>query len=70
VTVAEVLGLGNGRDGSRFGACFDMVIHFCFVCWLVGAFTSIRVDSTYFALFRLGVIRPRFGGVNATIIIV
>jgi hypothetical protein len=33
-----------------------------------GAFTSIRLDSTYFALFRLGEIRLRFGGVNAPII--
>jgi hypothetical protein len=31
-----------------------------------GAFTSIRLDSTYFALFRLREIRLRFGGVNTT----
>jgi hypothetical protein len=31
-----------------------------------GAFTSIRLDSMYFALFRLREIRLRFGGVNTT----
>jgi hypothetical protein len=58
-------GLGNGRVGTRFGTCFAIAIQFCFVSWLIGAFTSIRVDSTYFALFRFSVIPLRFGGVNA-----